>query len=290
MRILWGQLSAPIAATAGGVVLAARRSTSLPACQDRRRSTAARASMWAQEAVVRDVFSSAFTSGVALSLLRFWEELAKRGVFEQTLSRKLVHISVGLTFMLFWPMFSSGELAPFLAAIAPVFNIIRMIFLGLGIWRNDAIVKSMSRYGDYRELLKGPLFYACTITLATTVFWRTSPVAIAAVCNLCAGDGMALPLRGRCHRKAIRKGQTPYNSSKSYAGSVAMAAAGFLASVGYMYYYSLFGFVEVSWGKTLGFLLVSLAATAVESLPISSKFDDNLTVPLTSFLVGSLVF
>ncbi|CAA7406254.1 unnamed protein product [Spirodela intermedia] len=241
--------------------------------------------MWAQEAVARDVFSSAITSGVALLLLRFWEELAKRGVFEQTLSRKLVHISVGLTFMLFWPMFSSGELAPFLAAIAPVFNIIRMIFLGLGIWRNDAIVKSMSRYGDYRELLKGPLFYACTITLATTVFWRTSPVAIAAVCNLCAGDGVADVIGRRFGRVKL-----PYNSSKSYAGSVAMAAAGFLASVGYMYYYSLFGFVEVSWGKTLGFLLVSLAATAVESLPISSKFDDNLTVPLTSFLVGSLVF
>lgn len=41
----------------------------------------------------------------------------------------------------------------------------------------------------FRELLKGPLYYACTLTLATAVFWRTSPIAIAATCNLCAGDG-----------------------------------------------------------------------------------------------------
>jgi len=43
-----------------------------------------------------------------------------------------------------------------------------------------------------RELLKGPLYYAGTITLATSVFWRTSPIGIAAICNLCAGDGTCL--------------------------------------------------------------------------------------------------
>uniref|UniRef100_A0A1D1XNQ1 Putative phytol kinase 2, chloroplastic n=1 Tax=Anthurium amnicola TaxID=1678845 RepID=A0A1D1XNQ1_9ARAE len=117
----------------------------------RRRSTSPRASMWAaQGEVVHDVFAAAITSGVALGLLRFWEELAKRGVFDQKLSRKLVHVSVGLVFMLFWPLFSYGRLAPFLAALAPGINIIRMLLLGLGIWRNDAMVKSMSRHGDYR--------------------------------------------------------------------------------------------------------------------------------------------
>ena len=106
----------------------------------------------------------------------------------------------------------------------------------------------------------------------------------------------------------------PYNPSKSYAGSLAMAVAGFTASIGsvnhfilyfvfflkfsclikflfrYMFYFSAFGFMEATWGKALGFLVVSLAATAVESLPISTELDDNLTVPLTSFIVGSLIF
>uniref|UniRef100_A0A6V7QSK6 Uncharacterized protein n=1 Tax=Ananas comosus var. bracteatus TaxID=296719 RepID=A0A6V7QSK6_ANACO len=80
-------------------------------------------------AVVRDVGAAALATGVALGILRFWEELAKRGVFEQKLSRKLVHISIGMAFLLFWPIFSSESYAPFLAALAPGINIIRMLLL-----------------------------------------------------------------------------------------------------------------------------------------------------------------
>ncbi|CAO2143004.1 unnamed protein product [Urochloa humidicola] len=39
-----------------------------------------------------------------------------------------------------------------------------------------------------------------------------------------------------------------------------------------------------------GFGVTSLAAAVVESLPISTRLDDNLTVPLASVLVGALVF
>lgn len=203
----------------------------------------------------------------------------------QKLNRKLVHISVGLVFVLFWPFYSNGKQAPLLAAVAPGINIIRMLILGLGIQRNDSVVKSMSRYGDYRELLKGPLYYACTITLATIVFWRTSPVAIAAVCNLCSGDGFADIVGRRFGRQKL-----PYNHEKSFAGSIAMACTGFLACIGFMHYFSLFGFIEESWDLILGFLWVSIASAIVESLPISIELDDNLTVPFTSFLLGCLVF
>ena len=85
------------------------------------------------------------------------------------------------------------------------------------------------------------------------------------------------------------KEKLPYNPNKSYAGSIAMAVAGFLASIGYMHYFHSFGLMEESWYMTLGFLVVSVAAALVESHPISTDLDDNLTVPLTSFLVGSLV-
>jgi farnesol kinase len=56
-----------------------------------------------------------------------------------------------------------------------------------------------------------------------------------------------------------------------------------------MHYFHTFGFIEESWYMAFGFLVVSAAATLVESLPISTKLDDNLTVPLTVFLVGSLI-
>ncbi|CAD6236088.1 unnamed protein product [Miscanthus lutarioriparius] len=116
---------------------------------------AAAISLEAGGGLAHDLGSAAVTASVALALLKFFEELAKRGVFEQKLSRKLVHISVGLVFLLFWPLFSSGWYAPFLAALAPGVNIIRMLLLGLGLMKNEAMVKSMSRSGDYRSWHSG---------------------------------------------------------------------------------------------------------------------------------------
>lgn len=57
-----------------------------------------------------------------------------------------------------------------------------------------------------------------------------------------------------------------------------------------MHYFSMFGYVEESWQMVLGFLVVSVASALVESHPISTTFDDNLMVPFTSLLVGTLVF
>ncbi|KAK9159151.1 hypothetical protein Scep_005725 [Stephania cephalantha] len=243
------------------------------------------AAMLSDDLVVHDFSVCALAGVAALSLLRFWGGVAKRGIFDQTTNRKLVHISVGLVFMLFWPMFSNQGLAAIMAALVPGVNIIRMLLVGSGIWKDEAVVKSMSRHGDYRELLKGPLYYAATITLASAIYWRTSPISIAAICNLCAGDGFA-DIVGRRYGKQ----KLPYNRNKSYIGSIAMATAGFIASIWYMHFFSLFGLVHESWGTTLRFLIVSLASALVESLPISSELDDNLTVPLTSILLGSLIF
>ena len=36
--------------------------------------------------------------------------------------------------------------------------------------------------------------------------------------------------------------------------------------------------------------LIAFAATFVESLPISTKLDDNLTVPVTAVFVGSVLY
>lgn len=57
-----------------------------------------------------------------------------------------------------------------------------------------------------------------------------------------------------------------------------------------MHYFSMFGYVAESWDMVWGFLAVSLGAALVESLPISTTLDDNLTVPLSSILLSYLVF
>ncbi|XP_050370023.1 farnesol kinase, chloroplastic [Argentina anserina] len=251
----------------------------------RRLVTSAPAAMFPENLLAADICALAISGGVATFFLLLWAQTAKRGIFDQKLNRKLVHISIGLAFMLCWPLFSSGYQGALLASLVPGLNIVRMLLLGLGIMKDEGTVKSMSRYNDHRELLKGPLYYAVAVTLACVVYYRTSPVAIAIICNLCAGDGLA-DIVGR--RFGAQK--LPYNRNKSIAGSVAMASAGFLSSIGYMYYFSKFGYVDKSWVMVLGFLVVSLASALVESLPISTELDDNLTVPLTTILVGSFIF
>lgn len=57
-----------------------------------------------------------------------------------------------------------------------------------------------------------------------------------------------------------------------------------------MLYFSSFGYMEESMKMVLGFLIVSIATALVESHSLSSELDDNLTVPLTAVLVGSLIF
>ncbi|CAI0549001.1 unnamed protein product [Linum tenue] len=128
--------------------------------------------------------------------------------------------------MLCWPLFSPGPRGAIMATLIPGANIVRIILTGSGLWKDEATAKSMSRFGDHRELLKGLLYYVTTISFACAICWRISPVAIAAICNLCAGDGMA-DIVGR----RFGKQKLPYNRNKSVAGSIAMALSGFVASL-----------------------------------------------------------
>ncbi|KAG8089309.1 hypothetical protein GUJ93_ZPchr0011g28577 [Zizania palustris] len=243
-------------------------------------------SMWTESPLLRDAGAGVLTAASALAVLRFWEEVGNRALLDQKLCRKLVHITAGLVCFLMWPLFSADDpCAPFFAALVIAFNIVKVTLIGLGIVKDDGVVNSMTRHGDCRELLKGPLYYACALTLTTVVFWRTSPVSIAVFCNLCAGDGVA-DIAGRLFGHA----KLPHNPDKSYAGSIAMFLASFIASILFMCYFHLFGFVEQSWTMVMALGVTSLAAAAVESLPISTRLDDNLTVPLASALVAILVF
>ncbi|KNA09373.1 hypothetical protein SOVF_154170 [Spinacia oleracea] len=228
--------------------------------------------------VISDICATVITAAIDRGVFRIWELTAKYDVLDSRLYRKLVHISIGLVFMLCWPLFSSGYRGAFLACLVPGLSAIRVLLIGLGICKGESTVKSLSRFGDYRGLLKGSFYYVSAISFACLVFWRTSPIGIAAIC-------MA-DIVGR----RIGKDKLPYNKNKSYAGSIAMATAGFVASVGYMHYLSAFGFMQENWGLVFRLLVVSLVSSVVESLPISTQLDDNLTVPLASFSTGFLLF
>lgn len=51
---------------------------------------------------------------------------------------------------LFLRYHSSGNQGAVIAALVPGINVVKVLLIGLGIVKDEATVKSMSRYGDYR--------------------------------------------------------------------------------------------------------------------------------------------
>eukprot|EP00475_Leptophrys_vorax_P000912 TRINITY_DN10483_c0_g1_i1.p1 TRINITY_DN10483_c0_g1~~TRINITY_DN10483_c0_g1_i1.p1 ORF type:complete len:339 (-),score=-3.41 TRINITY_DN10483_c0_g1_i1:1057-2073(-) len=217
----------------------------------------------------------------------FWlsDYLTKKKICGTKTSRKLLHILIGLIYMLFcWPLFSSHPDARYLAVTAPIVTASRLLLLGLGVTRDDGMIRSMSRQGAAGELLSGPLCYAVAILLITVRYWRDSPVGPVSMVVMCGGDGIA-DIWGRRH--AMR--MLPWNQRKSWAGSRAMLVFGTVMSLFYTLFFHLLGYFPLPYpllSTAFRIFLVNLGSTIVESLPISHVVDDNITVPLTAVMLS----
>jgi phytol kinase len=224
------------------------------------------------------------TFAVALVELRLLDFAAHRGWIESRLSRKLIHILTGPLFVLCWLLFPDVWYARWLAALVPFAITLQFLLIGLGIMKDEASVKAMSRSGDRREILRGPLFYGIVFVVMTLVYWKTSPIGMVALMLMCGGDGLA-EIMGR----GLRSPKLPWSRDKSVAGSVGMFLGGWLLAV-----FILFVFVQagVFPGPLTGYLLpitlIALAGMLVESLPL--KDIDNFTVTLLAVLLGHLLF
>ncbi|KAK9821980.1 hypothetical protein WJX81_001211 [Elliptochloris bilobata] len=205
---------------------------------------------------------------------------------DQKLSRKLVHMLAGPGFALCWPLFSMEPHARFCAALVPSLNVVRLLLLGFGVVKDEGTVKSMSRSGDRLELLRGPLYYVLVLIAGTLVFWRESPVGLVAISLMCGGDGLA-DIVGRRWGDAAR---LPWNRAKSWPGSAAMFLGGTAMALGSMAYFSALGFFDCDLVSAAGSVAtIAAAATLMESLPLNRWLDDNLSVPGTAAVLGTLL-
>jgi phytol kinase len=236
---------------------------------------------WAQ-----DVVATVLTFAVALAWLRLMDALAARGVIGQSDSRKLIHIGTGPIFVLCWNLFSPQPAARYLAALVPLAITAQVALVGSGVIKDPAAVQAMSRTGDRREILRGPLYYGIVFILCTLVFWRTSPVGFLALMLMCGGDGLA-DLVGR------RWGKTklPFNASKSWVGCLTFLLAGFAFACAFVALFNVWGVLDprsslpaIAW-KTA---VIAAAATIVEALPL--RDIDNLTTTVTAVVLGLLLF
>lgn len=225
---------------------------------------------------------AAFT--LAILWLRINDFAAHRRWVSSALSRKIIHIGTGPIFVLSWLFFHDAPLARWMAALIPFAITIQFTLVGLGIIKDPSAVKAMSRSGDPKEILKGPLFYGIVFVVLTLVYWKDSPVGMIALMLLCGGDGLADIVGKRIPSRIL-----PWSPRKTVAGSIAMFGGGWMFSFLITTIYSLVGVVVHSPASFLvPITIISMAGTIIESLPLSDL--DNITVPAVAILMGHLMF
>jgi phytol kinase len=233
---------------------------------------------------MNSILATILTFAVALAFLRLMDFFAHRGWIESRLSRKLIHIGTGPIFVLCWLFYPDAAEARWLAALVPFAITVQFALVGLGIMKDEASVKAMSRTGDRREILRGPLFYGIMFVLLTILFWKESPVGMTALMIMCGGDGVA-DLVGR----RFPANKIPYSPEKSLAGSLSVFIGGWLLSALILAIYTGAG---VFAGPFSAYLLpvtaIALVSALVESLPY--RDIDNITVTLAAALTGLLLF
>jgi phytol kinase len=230
------------------------------------------------------ILATILTFIIALSFLRLMDFFAHRGWIESRLSRKLIHIGTGPIFVLCWLFFPDVPAARWLAALVPFAITAQFALVGLGIMKDEASVKGMSRTGDPREILRGPLYYGIMFVLLTVIFWKDSPVGMTALMIMCGGDGIA-DLVGR----GVHSRKISYSPEKSVAGSLAVFIGGWLLSAIVLAIYTGAGVFARPFASFLFPLtIIALVSALVESLP--HKDVDNLTVTVTAAVLGYFLF
>ena len=224
------------------------------------------------------------TFAIAVFFLRFMDFLAHRGFIESRLSRKLIHIGTGPIFVLCWLMYPDQPISRWLAALVPLVITAQFALVGTGILKDEAAVKAMSRTGDRREILRGPLFYGLVFVAVTLLYWKDSLIGIPALMMMCGGDGIA-DIVGR----RVRSPKLPWSPEKSLAGSLSVFFGGWLLTLIIFAIYALAGTFSGPVTRFIGPVTwIALGAMLVESLPF--KDVDNITLTVTAALIGHLVF
>jgi phytol kinase len=233
---------------------------------------------------LNNIIALILTFALSLIFLRLMNFIAARGWMDSRLSRKVIHIGTGPLFVLCWLMFRDTPDARWLAALVPFAITIQFALTGLGVIKDPASVQAMSRTGDPKEILRGPLYYGIMFVLLTVVFWKDSPVGMVALMMMCGGDGIADVVGRR-----IPSAKLPWSKDKSFAGTISVFFGGLILSAFILAVYVAAGVFPGPFSKyILPIIVIAFVSMLVESLP--HKDVDNITMTLAAVMAGWLVF
>lgn len=234
--------------------------------------------------MLRNIIALIITFAVAILWLRLNDFAANKGWISPRVSRKFIHMGTGPLYVLCWLLYEDLYLARYMAALVPLLITGQFILVGLGIIQDEAAVTAMSRSGDRREILKGPLFYGLIFVAVTILYWTESPIGIVALMLMCGGDGLA-DILGRKYGTM----KLPWNREKSWIGSLGMFIGGWIFSMIILAIYVAAGKFPNLWPSYFtAITIIALAGTLVESLPL--KDIDNITITATAVMLGYMLF
>ena len=221
---------------------------------------------------------------ISLLWLRIIDYLAHRGLISSHISRKIIHIGTGLFFILCWILFPENNSARFFAAFVPFIITLQFFLIGIGLIKDQSSVDAMSRTGDRREILRGPLYYGIVFVLLTIFFWKDSPTGIIALVLLSVGDGLA-EIIGQNFKSIY----LPWSGRKTLLGSLSMFfGSTFFIIIIIIIFNAIDLFQFTLATNILKILAITITATIVESLTNSDI--DNITVPGIAVILGQLLF
>jgi len=233
---------------------------------------------------MNNLLALVITFVIALAWLRLMDFFAHRGWIESRLSRKLIHIGTGPIFVLCWLLFKDTTQARWLAALVPFAITLQFVLVGMGVIKDEAAVQAMSRTGDRREILRGPLYYGIVFIIMTVIYWKDSPTGIIALMLMCGGDGLADVLGRRFSSPPL-----PWNANKTVMGSFGMFIGGLALAAFIVGMYVCAGVFAAPFLYYLTpLLIIAAAGMLVESLPV--KDVDNITVTLAAVVLGAIFF
>ena len=219
-----------------------------------------------------NVFVAFLTFVYVFSVPPLMDYLVTKHNLSRDISRKITHICAG-SVIIFLPLFHDGHWSQYLNV--SVYVVWALLFLQKGFFADDddQAIKTMTRTGDKRELLKGTFYFVIVGIICGTVYYKQLP-GVLAMAVLGWGDGLA-PIVG------MKLGKMKYKvlSEKTVEGSLAFFAGSALAGM-------FFVWLIIPEAFDLStILIIALAATIVEGL--SPKEVDNILIPLA---VIALVF
>jgi len=220
---------------------------------------------------------------IAVLWLRIIDGIAHKGLISSRDSRKIIHIGTGPIFVLCWLLFNDQTSSRYLAAIVPFAITIQFLLIGIGIIKDQASIDAMSRTGNRKDILKGPLFYGIIFVTVTLVYWKDSVIGIIALMLLCGGDGLADVLGNRLGKRKL-----PWSKEKTIEGSLSMFCGSLFFSLFVISIFYYAGAIQVNFNLLIPKLLfICLVGTLIESLKFADI--DNLSVPAAAILLGHIL-